>query len=110
MKSISIDWKPLFERREEAVRLAREAKATHFRFTESNTMLILGTKDELKLFGKGVIYSAMPYDPMDPETWDARWIPNSSAYDDVKHIKMWSDEYEAFKRGLRYMKGGRYDR
>lgn len=106
MKSIPICWMSLAERLDKAVRLARENKATHFRFAERNTLLILGTKAELKASGKGIIYSAMLYDPMDPETWEARWMPSCSAYDGSKDLKMWSDEYEALKQGISFGKGG----
>ena len=106
MTSISIKWKPLVERLDEAARLAMENSATHFRFAERNTILLLGTKEELKFAGKGIIYSALPYDPMDPETWEARWMPSCSAYDGSKDLKMWSDEYEALKQGISFKKGG----
>lgn len=104
MTSISIEWMSLAERLDKAIRLARENKATHFRFAERNTLLILGTKAELKASGKGIIYSAMLYDPMDPETWEAQWIPNSSRWECRKDLKMWSDEYEALKRGIPFRK------
>lgn len=109
MKSISIKWKPFFARLEAAIREAGENKATHFRFAESaegDTLLILGTKEELKASGKSDIYSALPYDPMDPETWGAWWIPGLLEDDEPKALEMWSDEYEAQKKGIPFQKGG----
>ena len=109
MKSISIEWMSLAERLDKAIRLARENKATHFRFAESaegDTLLILGTKEELKASGKSDIYSALPYDPKDPETWRAWWIPGLLEDDEPKALEMWSDEYEAQKRGISFRKGG----
>lgn len=107
MTEIYVSWKPRDERMAEAIRFAREFDSTHFRFAESaegDTLLILGTKEELKASGKSDIYSALPYDPKDPETWMAWWIPGLLEDDEPKALEMWSDEYEAQQKGIPFRK------
>lgn len=104
MTEIYVSWKPRDERMAEAIRFAREFDSTHFRFAERNTLLILGSKEELKAAGKTEIFSALPHDDSDPETWGAQWIPNSSRWECRKDLKMWSDEYVAQQRGISFRK------
>lgn len=105
MQTITLEWKNHDDRVAEAILRAQECGATHFRFLARGTMLQLGCKEELKAAGKGAIYSALPYNAEDPETWGAQWIPNCTQYDCRKDLKMWSDEYEARRKGLALRKG-----
>lgn len=106
MKALSILVEKMSDEARMSVGLhfARLFGKPHFQFTASKTLLSIGFKEDLKSLRKTEIFSALDYDASDPETWGAQWIPTSDRWGRRKDLRMWSDEYEAQKKGIPFRK------
>lgn len=87
--------KPKRNIHEHAISEAQRLGFSHYRIAKD--AIVLGSKAELKRGSYANIYTAH-YEENDPDTWGTARIP-------IKGKRVWSDEYEARRKGLALRKG-----